>query len=193
MCIPRHCTFVLPAFKNSNFFKSAISPSIPFFSSHNICWRTWGIWSAASHSLDFSPYHFLLSSVFPTNWQLDPHLARLVFDPCCKWRDFNPHSIHSDIFIEAQIVLYLASGGLFKLASESSLHDSLVSSLLLGVSRFSRLILYISGPRYGNSYFSKELWTFFQGKWYFKTTISLLGMIIVSRLLQWTRYFMSSY
>ena len=52
-------------------------------------------------------------------------------------------------------------GDLFKLASESSLHDSLVSSLLLGVSRFSRFILYVSGPRYGNSYFSKKPWTFF--------------------------------
>ena len=70
--------------------------------------------------------------------------------------------------------------------------ESFMNSLILGVSRFSRLILCISGPRYGNSYFSKKPWAFFQGKWYLKTTDCLLGMIIVSWLLQWTCYFMIS-
>lgn len=61
--------------------------------------------------------------------------------------------------------------------------DFLVKSLLFGVIGFSRLNWYILCP---SGYFSKKPWVFFQGKWYFKTVIFMLGMTIVSRSLQWT-------
>lgn len=109
-----------------------------------------------------------------------------MFDPFCKRWNFNPHSVHSNIFTEAQIVLCLAIGAP-SCWLLSPFDVTLITSLLFGVTRFSRLKLYISTPRHGNSYFSKKARVFFQGKLYFKTTVCLLGIVIVFRPLQWTQ------
>lgn len=115
VCIPRHCNSVLPIFKNLSLLNMLFPPlslSFPY---------ELPIEESEAFDMQFLIvliFHF--GTFFCIFYKLAPgsrHLTRLVFDPFCKWRNFNHHSVHSKIFTETQIVLYLASG-LFKLASE---------------------------------------------------------------------------
>lgn len=91
-----------------------------------------------------------------------------------------------NILIESQIIPFAASGSFFKLAVSLTDMTLVVFDGFLTISYF-KLILYISGARYGINPIFRDLCFFFPSflvaKWFLKIKICTLGLFVAIGLL----------